>query len=175
MAYVVVAGGRLRRTTSSSSSSSSCCSSSSSNGFESETSDSELDRFSRTQCIDVATTTHDRWAGWSLVNITAIPCLLATHKHFVLHACRRHHHPQLAVPKPLKIHFPYRAMHVSGGLCPREKVHMGSTGMVALLLRRLSLQQPAHPSTRRHVLNSFTRIASHTYVNVRHLLKNCNI
>ncbi len=92
--------------------------------------------------IEDTPSTLDRWSGWSIPNITVLPCILACFKWFVLAHLSSCHHP---LPKPLKMHFPYRDFDASGGLCPRERVRLGSCGFTAMLLHRLCSQlRPSH-------------------------------
>lgn len=78
--------------------------------------------------------TIDRWPGWSATSIPQTPCLLACYRHFVLASLSNQH---LTLPKPLKIHFPYKLIDASCGLCPRERWRLGSGSLAALLARRL--------------------------------------
>jgi hypothetical protein len=88
-----------------------------------------------------AVNTIDRWSGWSAANVPGIACMLACFKHFTLSSLFNDHR---ALPKPMKIYFIHQHLDASGGLRPRERVRLGSCGLMALLLRRICQQLPFH-------------------------------
>ena len=92
-----------------------------------------------------ASDTIDRWSGWSAANIPGIACMMACFKHFTLSSIKRFYifNDYVALPKPMKIHFIYQHLDSSGGLCPRERVRLGSCGLTALLLHRLCQHRPS--------------------------------
>jgi hypothetical protein len=110
-----------------------------------------------------AFTTHDRWPGWSTANIPGCACLMASYRHFALAALAKCYQPKIALPRPLTIHFPHCDLEASGGLYPLERMRMGSSGLVAFLLKRLCWQQPARASSYHHVLKLGSGIARRVY------------
>ena len=85
--------------------------------------------------------TIDRWLDWSAANVPGIACMLACFNHFTLSSLFDDHP---ALPKPMKMYFIHQHLDASVGLRPRERVRLGSCGLIALLLRRSCQQLPSH-------------------------------
>ena len=94
----------------------------------------------------VVANTIDRWPGWSLPNIPAIASIVACFKHFALASLRLKHRPTGTLPKPLKISFPFHHDDADSHLSPSERLRLGSAGLHALLLQRLSRQPSTQPA-----------------------------